>query len=240
MSQIQIDTDVSVDASTDFADLARRALRGEAGIALQSDQAPLDWLERAYERLRPTPALAASLSRAVAGCLTDPAAKLRAQALMFFEKHPDAAGHDLVLAAAKQHRPLFRGIPNPFQDSVPLEWQLFRTLGALALKGDADALALAYAEALRPTGQGGALIAALTRLDPNWVAVHAEEIVKADPTTAGPLLINLQGSPIDVGDVGERIAPLVVDEPMFRSLAEMIDDTTTRRRILARLPTAAP
>lgn len=234
---VQIDTSVAVDQATDFVELARRGLRGEVGIAQQSDQAPLDWVKRAYELLRGSPDLAEKFARGVAATITDGDAKVRAQALMFFESYPIAPGRELVSEAAKHHRPLFRGVPSPFQDSTTLEWQLFRTIGTLAKNGDADALALAYAEVVRVGGQGNAAIAALTRVDPQWVAVHAEEIVRADVTSAAPLLINLQESAVDVGDVGERIAPLAAHAPMFRSLVEdMITDDATRRRILAQLP----
>jgi hypothetical protein len=234
---VQIDSSVTVDPATDFVDLARRGLRGEVGIAVQADQAPLDWVKRAYERLRGSPNLAENLARGVAAAITDGDEKVRAQALMFFESYPSAPGRELVASAAKNHRQLFRGVPNVFQDSTTLEWQLFRTIGTLARNGDADALALAYAEVVRMGGQGNAAIAALTRLDPQWVAAHAEEIVRADVMSAAPLLINLQESAVDVGDVGERIGPLAAHAPMFRSLVEdMITDEVTRRRILARLP----
>jgi hypothetical protein len=238
--RVQIDSSVAVDGATDFVELARRGLHGEVGIATQSDQAPLDWVKRAYERLRSSPELGEKFARGVAAAISDEDAKVRTQALMFFESYPTAAGRELVAEAAKNHRQLFRGVPSPFQDSTTLEWQLLRTIGTLARNGDADALALAYAEVVRVGGQGNAAIAALTQIDPQWVAIHAEEIVRADVMSAAPLLINLQESAVDVGDVGERIAPLAAHAPMFRSLVEdMITDEATRRRILARLPPSA-
>jgi len=171
-------------------------------------------------------------SRGVAACLTDSDSRVRAQALLFFEAFPEAAGAELLVPMARTRRGLFAGVPNPFAPSMDLEWQLLRSIGARILRNDADALAFGYACAVE-AGHAQPIIAALTFTDPDWVVAHAEAIVTANPGVAATLLNSLQRSSHDVGAVGARIAPIAVRDPKFQETLELlILDESTRRRIL--------
>jgi hypothetical protein len=108
-----------------------------------------------------------------------------------------------------------------------------RAIGGRLLEGDADALAFSRTIALEP-GRAGPLIAALAQHDADWVAEHAEDIVRQSPDAAAPLLIGLQGSRHDIGALGAKLAPLAGGD--FREYVErFIGDDEQKRRILAAL-----
>jgi hypothetical protein len=79
---------------TDFPALVRAVLNG-AGGSYPSDNSTLDWVFRAYEEIRTTP-YADRLARGVAACGTDPDPEIARLARIFFERHPNAAGAELV------------------------------------------------------------------------------------------------------------------------------------------------
>jgi hypothetical protein len=205
----------------------RANLQGSGSLPSEpADHAPLDSVLRAYQSV----ADRGTFSRAVAACLTDEDASVRAQAALFFEKFPDAAGGEELVKVAEASRALYAGVPNPWMPGNDLEWQLLRSIGARILGRDANALAVGYAAALEK-GRAQPLIAALARADAAWVAAHAEDIVRRNPDAAAALVINLQGSGQDVAAVGEKVAPLADDK--FRGYIEMfIDDPEIKRRIL--------
>jgi hypothetical protein len=205
----------------------RDALVGGAGFgSLPGDQAPLDGVVRAFESL--VGERAEELSRGVAACLADDDAGVRAQALLFFERFPAAAGAE---ALTMVRHDLYTGVANPFMPGNDLEWQLLRSIGARALLRDPAALALARDAAL--DGRAQPLIAALAAADPAWVVAHAVEIVRNSPDAAAALLINLQGK-ADVGAIGEAVAPLAGRE--FRGAIDtFIEDEAVKRRILSKV-----
>lgn len=216
----------------DLAAHVRDCLGGGASLgALASDHAPLDAVVREYQSRHGT-AVADELSRGVAACLSDEDASVRAQALIFFEKFPEAAGGEELTKILEKRPELFAGVPNPWASGSDLEWQLLRSIGARILRRDQAALAVGYAAALEP-GRAQPLIAALTSSDPDWVAAHAEEIARINPEAGAALLINLQRTR-DVAAIGEKIAPLASRDPKFREYVELfISDDETKRRILA-------
>ena len=191
---------------------------------------PLESVMKAFRKHLGTPR-GDRFSRGVAACLTDDDPRVRAQALLFFEAFPEAAGAELLVTLARSRRTLFAGVPNPFAPSLDLEWQLLRSIGARILRRDRDALAFGYSCAVEP-GHAQPIIAALTFTDPDWVVAHAEAIVSANPGVAGTLLNSLQRSAHDVGAVGARIAPLAARDPKFQETLELlILEEGTRRRI---------
>lgn len=226
---VRIDAFTEIDDRTDFDDLAREGLRGSRGGGMSSDAAPVDWLVRAYPLLRGTP-YADRFSRAVAACLTDDDPFVRAQALKFFEHFASAAGGERVVELASGPRTLFAKIANPSSPDTTLEWQLLHTVGARILAGDPKALAFGRTAAVQPGATP--LIGALTIVDPSWVASHAEQIVRSSPDAGGPILVNLQKSSVDVGDVGVRIAPFADKDPSFRMLVTDFVSDPARARIL--------
>jgi hypothetical protein len=83
---------VTLTAKTDFAGLVRENLLGDGGLgSLRGDCFPLDSIEPVHAELAGSP-YADRLEHGVAACLTDPDPFVRAQALVFFQSHPCAAG----------------------------------------------------------------------------------------------------------------------------------------------------
>jgi hypothetical protein len=118
----RVDT-VELTDGTDFAALANKALLGHVGGSLRSDNAPLDWVFRAYDELRGT-RYADLLACGVAACLTAADPYVRAQALIFFQALPQAAGHERIIELLAGDRALFAGVPDPMHPGVDLERQL--------------------------------------------------------------------------------------------------------------------
>lgn len=226
---VRVDS-VALTGATDFAALAREVLLGGGGAgSLRADAAPVDWVFRAYRELAGTP-YRDRLARGVAACLTAAEPEVRAQALVFVQAEPKAAGAGRVVELVAGDRAQFAGVPDPLHPGVDLEWQL---LAALAGHLDrADAFRLACAEVVRP-GRAGPLVAALSATAPDWVVAHAEEIVRGTAAAGLTILIALQGRH-DVADLGRRIAPLCRPDPRFETdAARFIDDAATRQAILA-------
>jgi hypothetical protein len=119
----RVDT-VTLTPATDFAALVREILLGGGGVgSLPSDCFPVDWIFRAYRELHTNP-FAALLSQGVAACLTAPEPDVRAQALIFFQSQPEAAGSERVDELLAGDRALFAGITAPMFPGADLEWHL--------------------------------------------------------------------------------------------------------------------
>jgi hypothetical protein len=119
-----IDT-VTLDDDVDFGALAEAALQGRVGGSLRSDCFPVDWMFRAYHEAQGT-RYADRLARGVAVALTSPDPFVRAQALVFFERHPDAAGNSRIRELANGDRALFAGVDDPMSPGADLEARLLR------------------------------------------------------------------------------------------------------------------
>jgi hypothetical protein len=236
MSQpVQIDS-ITFDEALDFKSFVRDVLAGKSGVpARPDDPLPVAWLDRAYPRLASTP-YGDKLGHAVADALNDGDPSVRLQALMFFEHNPTAPGGERVIAFARTRHAHFHGVPNPEHPNVDLGWQLLMTLGSLVRKDVSDAKAAAHAIVLQ-SGQAAPLIGSLSKVDPDWVSKHAEEIVRATPAAASPMLINLELAGADVTDVGVRIAPLVAHDSTFRENLKRLDDHEARSKIVAAMRT---
>jgi len=227
---IRVDT-VTITAATDFDALVLDVLRG-AGGSYRDDSAPLDWITRGYRQLRGT-GYAGRLARAVAGCLTAAEPAVRAQALIFVQAEPRAAGADRVLDLLSGDRSLFAGVPDPLHPGVDLEWQLLAALAAQLDPADERGLRLARAEALRP-GHAEPLIGALTAAAPDLVIADAEAIVRGTPAAGLTILIALQRAGRELIPLGRRLAPLCRADPRFATdAARFIDDPAARAAILA-------
>jgi hypothetical protein len=74
---------------TDFADLARLALKGWIGGSLRSDCGPADWVFRVYDELAGSP-YADMLAAGVAANLASDDPLVREQAEVFFIGRPEA------------------------------------------------------------------------------------------------------------------------------------------------------
>ena len=228
---LRVDSSTTLSDSTDFEQLVRERLSGRT-VFSANDVTPMEPFERLYRAANGTP-YAARLSRAVASALRDADPLVRGMAAMFFQLFPDADGAEQVVDVAMNNRALFAGVPRPWSPGADLDRELMRAVSARAQRGDARARSLAYSEVLRP-GKAMPLIGALTESDPTWVATHAEEIVRATPAAAKAILFNLQGSSVDVGDVGERIAPIAMgaDSSFADDLESYVSDRATRDRIM--------
>jgi len=225
---------VTFTAETDAARVARDALAGDGGFgSFPSDNAPVDWVFRAYAELAGTP-YADRLACGVAVCLSDPDPLVRSQALIFFRSEPLAAGGERIVELAAGDRAGFAGVPDPLSPSVDLEWQLLAALGArLARRGGQDAgVAVARAEVLR-AGKAQPVIGGLFDAAPEWVIRHAESIVYGTPQAGITLLVAIQRAGGDVVEFGRRIAPLCRGDDQFeRYLPRVVDDPAARRAIL--------
>jgi hypothetical protein len=228
---VRIDTATLTDA-TDFDAFARDVLRGEGGVGSRpSDHQPLDWILRAYPQLAGSP-YADRLARGVAACLTAPEPAVRAQALVFFQSQPRAAGGDRVCDLVAGDRRLFRGVPDPIHPGTDLDWQLLAALAARLAGGDARALDLARVEVLEP-GRAAPLIAELAGAAQGWVVAHAEAIVRGTPAAGATLLIQLQTAVPDLPALARRIVGLCHGDPRFElDISRFIDDRAVRQAIL--------
>lgn len=232
---VQIDS-ITFDEALDFNAFVQDVLAGKSGVpALPDDPMPVAWLDRTYPRLAGT-AYADKLSGAVADCLSDADPSVRLQALMFFEHNPTASGGDRVIAFARNQQGHFQGVPNPEHPSVDLGWQLLTTLGSLVRKNVGDSKQVARLIVLQP-GRAAPVIGSLSKVDPDWVAEHAEDIVRTTPGAASAMLINLELAGGDVADVGVRIAPLVAHDGKLRENLKQLDDDDARTKILAAMRT---
>lgn len=235
---VQIDS-ITFDDALDFKAFVRDVLAGKSGVPERPDDPlPVAWLDRAYPRLAPTP-YADKLGRAVADALTDADPSVRLQALMFFEHNPTAAGADRVVVLARNQHAQFHGVPNPEHPSVDLEWQLLTSLGSLVRKNVDDAKQVARSLVLQ-SGRGAPLVGSLSKVDADWVSQHAEDIVRATPSAASAMLINLELAGADVAEVGVRIAPLVAHDSKFRENLKKLDDDEARTKIVAAMRTTSP
>jgi hypothetical protein len=226
---------VNLTDATDFDALALEVLRGGGGVgSLPSDNAPLDWILRAYDQLTAASSpYAARLARGVAACLAAAEPEVRAQALVFFQRHPRAAGGERVDdLVASGDRKSFAGVPDPLHPGTDLLWQLLAALAARLASGDPRALDLARAEVVRP-GLAAPLIAELVAAAPDWVVARADQIARATPAAGATILIQLQGSGRDLAAIGQRIAPLCKGDPRFElDITRFIDDARVRQAIL--------
>src|SRR3954464_14393817 len=92
---VQVDN-ITFDDTTDFNAFVHEVLNGGGGVSSnRGDSAPLDWIFRAYEQVRGT-AYGDRLSRGVASCLDAAEPMVRAQALVFFQSQPRAAGAERI------------------------------------------------------------------------------------------------------------------------------------------------
>jgi hypothetical protein len=228
---VRIDN-VTLSDATDFEALVLAVLRGGGGVgARRSDNYPVVWILRAYDALKSS-SYAARLARGVAAALTAPEPEVRAQALVFFQAHPDAAAGDRVDDLVAGDRALFAGVADPIHPGTDLDWQLLTALAARVRIGDRRALDLARAEVLLP-GKGTPLISELVAADAGWAVARAEEIVRATPAAGASLLIALQGSGHDLAAIGRRIARWCRADARFElDVSRFIDDVAARRAIL--------
>jgi hypothetical protein len=129
----RVDNEVLTE-ETDFADLAYRALIGTAGGSTRADCFPLDWVFRAYRELAGSP-YADLLARGMADCLTADDPFVRAQALIFFDAEPEAAGGERIASLDSSHHDLFAGVPDPMSPGHDLGERLAWVAAVRARRG---------------------------------------------------------------------------------------------------------
>ncbi len=228
--------------ATDFDALALEALRGGGGWgSLPSDNFPLDIVFRIYHELQQTsPPFAQRLARGVASCLTADDPEVRAQAIVFFDNTPDAAGGERINDLVAGDRTLFAGVTNPMSRRTDLHQALLAALARRIERGDQRALDLARDEVVLP-GRGGALVGAMVEHATDWVIARAEDIVRASPTAGATLLIRLQdNSGYDLAGIARRIARWCHSDPRFElDITRFIEDPTVRQEILDAFHTTA-
>lgn len=216
---------------TDMDSLMHAALLGGVGGSLRSDNAPLDWVFRAYEALQGT-RFADRVSRAMATNLTAPEAEVRWQALIFFESHPHVPGAERIADLVAGDRAGFVGVPCPWGRSGDLEDKLVWDLAVQLRRGDERGIALARAEALRP-GRALTVIRGLILVDDEWVDGHAEQIVRGSPDAGAALIAGLHDEGFDARALAQRVVPLCHREPEFDHWAgRLIDDPEIRTFVI--------
>ena len=225
---------VELTDATDFRAFVLDVLRGGGGVgSRRSDNFPVDWIFRAYDQLTAESSpFAVQLSLGVAAALTASEPKVRAQALVFFQRHPRGAGGERIDDLVAGDRKLFTGIPDPIHAGTDLLWQLLAALAARVASGDSRALDLARAEVLRPD-QALPLISELVAAEPDWIVQRADQIVQATPAAGASLLIQLQGSGRNLVAIARRIARQCQGDSRFElDVARFIDDPAVRQSIL--------
>jgi hypothetical protein len=111
--------------------------------------------------------------------------------------------------------------------------QLLKAWAARVGVGDERALELAKAAALR-AGGGGALVAELIEMAPEWVLEHLDDIVRASPSAGATALIHLQERDLDLVAIARRIAPWCREDPRFElDVSRFVDDPAVRAEILS-------
>lgn len=230
---------VTFSEETDFVGFVGDLLSGRVstGVNVWQDRFNLSALLRIHDLLERGP-LAASLQRGVIACLDDPEPLVRVQALAFLSEHLPGgeAEVDRVLDVLGSRPELFTGIPHPMHAGRELEWEALRLVGRLAAQSP-RALDRAQAESLRP-GKAPALLADLVAIDPEWVVVHAEALVRASPTTFTPLLMLLKKHGQNVTELCEHLAPLgLLPQGEFAEAIEShVLDPVTWNRIRRAIP----
>lgn len=219
---------MTFDSETDYAAFARTRLLGSTTPPAAF---PLEWFARVLPAFARSPLLDL-LTEGLADCLTAPEPLVRAQALRFFQAHPEARGAERIAELVAGDRALFSGVANPLGGSADLEAELLETLGRRLAIRDERALEAAQAEVLTP-GKALPLIAPLIATHTEWVIQHAEEIVAGTPEAGIRILLGLQPNWRGITKVGRRIAPLAVRDPCFLDDVEhFITDPDVKSRIV--------
>lgn len=172
-----------------LAEVTARSLRGvpPGGAALEDARGGL-WAARLYYRLAGT-RWQGSVAEAVSPFLRDldPAARSRAVHFLFVARPLKAADQAVALLAGD--RGLYAGVPaepTALQRDKTQEDTLWRIASPLVAEPGL-ARDLAAADALAPGKGSMAVYSALAGGDPEWVAEHAEDIARANPTTVDAL-----------------------------------------------------
>jgi hypothetical protein len=173
-----------------LAELVRRSLHGwTPPDAYTEDRPRALWAIRMYVRLAQTK-WQDVVARTAVSCLDDPEPAVRARALQFFFSLELPVGMQRALELLEGDRKLFAGVPDEVtqvEADKTLEDALWRVVYPL-MKKPGRALELARADALAPGKGRHALFAALASNDAAWVAAHAEDMVRANPTLVANLI----------------------------------------------------
>jgi hypothetical protein len=138
---------------------------------------------------------------------------VRSEAIRFFQTERRADDEGALRWALEQRPELFDGVEDPIPGAPSdMRMELARAIAIAPQRISAPgAIALLRAEALRPEG-GGGVVAGLLFGDRVWVMEHAEEIVRATPSSYTTLLIHLALGPDDVPAFVSRMRSVVADD----------------------------
>ena len=161
------------------------ALAGEAPdpwpwSSVRREKWPGLWLARVYVL---KPALRESLGRAVACALSgaDPV-RLRT-ALDFYFQHPHAPGAEGLATIVGDERDRFRVAPDPFEPRRTLDFALMRAFEKRLAETDGERapIDVEVRKVARSLLLGGErrLVHFLGRLEPEWLAARADDVVRA-------------------------------------------------------------
>jgi hypothetical protein len=172
-----------------LAELVTRSLHGTTPPAsYPEDSREAFWAVRMHVRLAETPWQEVVVRAASAG-LEDAEPKVRGRALQFFVSLELPLGMARALELLEGDRRLYAGIPDEITSvriDKTLEDSLWRVASPL-VRTPGRARDLARAEAVVPGKGRRILFDALASGDPEWVAGHVEEMVRANPTLAKAL-----------------------------------------------------
>ena len=201
------------ESEADLVEMCNRSLHGwrPAGAHPQ-DRRGDAWAARLHGRLANTP-WQEPVALAAVSCLDDQDADVRAAAIAFCQQRKVRAGMERGVELLENQRALFTDVPNKlpgYANNKTLEEALLYLICPLVEQSE-RARDLVRAQVLAPGKGRIGLYYALARDDIEWLAAHAEEIVKASPNQAKHLLnsLNLAPQTFDAQLLRERLQVLL-------------------------------
>jgi len=176
-----------------LGDVTVQALRGNLSASLpQADRWPGVWVARLYQRLSQTPYQQTVLAALLAS-VTDPSQEARVAALNSLSILDLPETSQRAFALLQGDRALFAGVLDPTLHGTPatLEhklWLLARPLCAQP----GPARELAKHDVLSPGRWNATLYDVLLQTEPDWVADHIPDLVRANPDAVVALVNAIQ------------------------------------------------
>jgi hypothetical protein len=215
------------------AALAQRALQGWApAVALPTSGG---WAETLYRRLGGN-AAAHEVVVAARTALTSGNLNARSGAIDFFSWVRDPEANRLLLALARTDRSAFSGFDTRGRDVERILLTDVAEKWSWDIYEGSDVADWLRAEGLK-SGAGAAVVEPLAKRDPQWVNVHAEALVRANPETAISILKVLFDAwayaAFDIEQLARKLAAVPgVSKQVLRAEVERTFFGEARERVL--------